>query len=255
MASFNFKREKEKGGKFQFGFNKLRNVFGGSSINTNLHTTHQDSDQLNRLEHLEYSPHTPSGYKQSVRQSQSCNPMSAGQDTFFTRNKPVMQFSSSVPAREDMRPDKYKKNVSRHPTLAFSKSLPSCHENKATQTAAGKEMTQNKVKLSRSGQEMFARDGDKLRRKAQTWRNDLVAVKKRKEDFDFNLTRYFDLDDQLSLRSDESNVEDHIYEEIDNDISTDDEKEEDNFLLGISLERQNNLKFYGCAGWDFGNGS
>jgi hypothetical protein len=54
-----------------------------------------------------------------------------------------------------------------------------------------------------------------------------------------------------------SNPEDHIYEEIDSDIftSNDDEENdvEENFLLGISLERRNNLKFYGSAGWDFGN--
>ena len=70
--------------------------------------------------------------------------------------------------------------------------------------------------------------------------------------------RNFHFDDQVSLISDGSNPEDHIYEEIDDNIfNTDDEEEEaeENFLLNISLERRNNLKFYGCAGWDFGNGS
>ena len=55
--------------------------------------------------------------------------------------------------------------------------------------------------------------------------------------------------------SSDSNPEDHIYEEIDSDSFTtqDEEDVEDNFLLSISLERQRNLKFYGSAGWDFGN--
>ena len=62
----------------------------------------------------------------------------------------------------------------------------------------------------------------------------------------------------MSVKSDSSNPEDHIYEEINSDIFTscDDEDDEmevkEDFLLGISLERRNNLKFYGCAGWDFG---
>ena len=69
--------------------------------------------------------------------------------------------------------------------------------------------------------------------------------------------RNFHFDDEVSLTSCLSNPEDHIYEEIDSDIFTScDEEEnevEENFLLGISLERRNNLKFYGSAGWDFGN--
>ena len=59
------------------------------------------------------------------------------------------------------------------------------------------------------------------------------------------------------MSSSESNPEDHIYEEIDSDYFTTKEEEvdavEDNFLLSISLERQRNLRFYGSAGWDFGN--
>ena len=87
----------------------------------------------------------------------------------------------------------------RHPTLVSSKSLPSydsiksdnlpLSDTKATQTASGKEMRQNKLKLSRAGQETFFRHEDKLRRKAQIWRNDLAMVKKRKEDINFNLER------------------------------------------------------------------
>ena len=86
----------------------------------------------------------------------------------------------------------------RHPTLAFSKSLPSydsrkreltISDTKATLPAAGKEMTQCKQKLSRAGQETFFRHEDNLRRKAQIWRNDLAMVKKRKEDINFNLER------------------------------------------------------------------
>ena len=60
-----------------------------------------------------------------------------------------------------------------------------------------------------------------------------------------------------SVSSSESNPEDHIYEEIDSDYFATKEEEvdtvEDNFLLSISLERQRNLRFYGSAGWDFGN--
>ena len=57
-----------------------------------------------------------------------------------------------------------------------------------------------------------------------------------------------------SVSSSESNPEDHIYEEIDSDyFATKEEEVEDNFLLSISLERQRNLRFYGSAGWDFGN--
>ena len=59
------------------------------------------------------------------------------------------------------------------------------------------------------------------------------------------------------MSSSESNPEDHIYEEIDSDYFATKEEEvetvEDNFLLSISLERQRNLRFYGSAGWDFGN--
>ena len=67
--------------------------------------------------------------------------------------------------------------------------------------------------------------------------------------------RNFQFDDEISLKSDESNPEDHIYEEIDSDLFTscDEEEPAENLLLGISLERRNNLKFYGSAGWDFGN--
>ena len=83
--------------------------------------------------------------------------------------------------------------LSRHPKLTFSKSLPSYDFNKSdikvTQTAANKEMTQNKLKLSRSGQETFSTNEEKLRRKAQIWRNDLAAVKKRREDVNFNFER------------------------------------------------------------------
>ena len=59
--------------------------------------------------------------------------------------------------------------------------------------------------------------------------------------------------------------EDHIYEEIDevgsgSDYSddTDDsgtrgkESEENSFLSLISTTRRQNLRYYGCTGWDFG---
>jgi len=71
-----------------------------------------------------------------------------------------------------------------------------------------------------------------------------------------DLNRNFDhkLKNETDCSSSESNPEDHIYEEIDSDyFGPVDEEPTDNFLLGISLERQRNLKFYGSAGWDFGN--
>jgi len=71
-------------------------------------------------------------------------------------------------------------------------------------------------------------------------------------------TRTFAFDDgQLSVNSSESEVSEHIYEEI-KDQSTDEEDEEEessveneSFMLSISLERRNNLKLYGCLDWDF----
>ena len=73
--------------------------------------------------------------------------------------------------------------TSRHPALSFSKSLPgyaynnqgdhSAGESKATQTGG-------KLRLSR------ALHGDKLRRKAQVWKNDHDQAKKRKEDMNVN---------------------------------------------------------------------
>eukprot|EP00092_Neocalanus_flemingeri_P038965 GFUD01042419.1.p1 GENE.GFUD01042419.1~~GFUD01042419.1.p1 ORF type:complete len:268 (+),score=88.82 GFUD01042419.1:84-887(+) len=61
-------------------------------------------------------------------------------------------------------------------------------------------------------------------------------------------------EDIISLSND--SVEDHIYEEIaeldsDND-DTESESEDDSFLTLISLGRRNNLRYYGCTGWDFG---
>jgi len=51
-------------------------------------------------------------------------------------------------------------------------------------------------------------------------------------------------------------VEDHIYEEIDEEDHDNHysakETEEYPFLTLISSERRKNLKFYGCADWDFG---
>ena len=112
---------KEKLGKFQFGFHKLRNVFGGDFMNSDKHSTQQDSDHCNRHgpftsygphtsfgPHTSYGPHEPYGHKQSLSKSHSYNPMSAGQDPFFTRSKPFLAFSSSVPNREDKKPVSYK---------------------------------------------------------------------------------------------------------------------------------------------------
>ena len=69
--------------------------------------------------------------------------------------------------------------------------------------------------------------------------------------------RTFTFDDgQLSVNSSESEVSEHIYEEIKDQSSEEDEEEEssienESFMLSISLERRNNLKLYGCLDWDF----
>ena len=73
--------------------------------------------------------------------------------------------------------------------------------------------------------------------------------------FDFCRTFAFD-DGQLSVNSSESEVSEHIYEEIKDQSSEEDEEEEssienESFMLSISLERRNNLKLYGCLDWDF----
>ena len=170
--------------------------------------------------------------------------------------------------------------TSRHPALSFSKSLPGYAYNNQGNLLLGESkqtQTGGKLKLSRAVRDTFALHDEKLRRRAQVWRNEHDGqAKKRKEDVNFNNQRQklnnicncktnqksisfrnFHFDDEVSLTSRLSNPEDHIYEEIDSDLFTScDEEEnevEENFLLGISLERRNNLKFYGSAGWDFGN--
>jgi len=71
-------------------------------------------------------------------------------------------------------------------------------------------------------------------------------------------TRTFAFDDgQLSINSSESEVSEHIYEEIKDQSSSEEDEEEENnlenesFMLSISLERRNHLKLYGCLDWDF----
>ena len=66
--------------------------------------------------------------------------------------------------------------------------------------------------------------------------------------------RTFTFDDgQLSVNSSESEVSEHIYEEIKDQSSEEEESsgENESFMLSISLERRNNLKLYGCLDWDF----
>ena len=68
------------------------------------------------------------------------------------------------------------------------------------------------------------------------------------------LCRTFAFDDgQLSVNSSESEVSEHIYEEIKDQSSEEEESsgENESFMLSISLERRNNLKLYGCLDWDF----
>jgi len=52
-------------------------------------------------------------------------------------------------------------------------------------------------------------------------------------------------------------AEDHIYEEIEEESSesegSEKEHEENSFLSLISTGRRQNLKYYGCTGWDFGS--
>jgi len=70
------------------------------------------------------------------------------------------------------------------------------------------------------------------------------------------LFRTFAFDDsQLCVNSSESEMSEHIYEEI-KDLSSEEEEggntgENESFMLSISLERRNNLKLYGCLDWDF----
>ena len=115
------------------------------------------------------------------------------------------------------------------------------------------------------------RFGAEFRKKSPVSRISPVTHQRGKEDVNFDAERWesnmifrllinlcfrnFKFDDEISLKSDESNPEDHIYEEIDSDLFTscDEEEPTENLLLGISVERRNNLKFYGSAGWDFGN--
>ena len=60
-----------------------------------------------------------------------------------------------------------------------------------------------------------------------------------------------------SVLSFDESVEDHIYEEIDEEEQDGDysekETEENPFLALISSERRKNLRFYGCIDWDFGS--
>ena len=55
------------------------------------------------------------------------------------------------------------------------------------------------------------------------------------------------------MNSSESEASEHIYEEIKEQSSEEEEStiENESFMLSISLERRNNLKLYGCLDWDF----
>ena len=56
------------------------------------------------------------------------------------------------------------------------------------------------------------------------------------------------------MNSSESEASEHIYEEIKEQSSEEEEEstiENESFMLSISLERRNNLKLYGCLDWDF----
>jgi len=78
----------------------------------------------------------------------------------------------------------------------------------------------------------------------------------RRKTFDNSITLKTKFKGQLSVLSYDTTIEDHIYEEINeeqqesNDIEED--IEENQFLNLISSKRRKNLIFYGSAGWDFG---
>lgn len=61
-------------------------------------------------------------------------------------------------------------------------------------------------------------------------------------------TRKFAMEHDNGSETD-SHISEHIYEEIQE--YKEDEEENESFLLSISPERRNALKFYGWAGWDF----
>jgi len=164
------------------------------------------------------------------------------------RNSP----HSSSPLQHSSSPQ-HSRSPPHHPALALAKSLP-LHPTPPPPT--NRKIGVGKQKLSRTGiGGPVMRFGSELRKKSPVSRNNPVTSQRRTEDVDFDTERNFQFDDEISLKSDESNPEDHIYEEIDSDLFTscDEEEPAENLLLGISLERRNNLKFYGSAGWDFGN--
>lgn len=170
----------------------------------------------------------------------------------------------SVPVREHFVPDTHKKNSLQsnspfqhsispcysksppsHPTLALARSLP------FTSTQGKKGADKPKLCRTGDGRGSSLNYESRVKRKSVVWGGNLGQNKECTMDSERN----FQFDDEISLKSEESNPEDHIYEEIDSDLFTscDEEEPAENFLLGISLERRNNLKFYGSAGWDFGN--
>ena len=61
-----------------------------------------------------------------------------------------------------------------------------------------------------------------------------------------------------SISSSNYSTEEHIYEQIaesdteDQDTTADSDIEDDSFLTLISSGRRNNLRYYGDASWDFG---
>jgi len=158
---------------------------------------------------------------------------------------------SSSPHQHSISPQ-HNRSPPQHPTLALAKSLPT----QPTPPATNRKLGVGKQKLSRTGVGgPVMRFGAEFRKKSPVSRISPVTHQRGKEDVNFDAERNFKFDDEISLKSDESNPEDHIYEEIDSDLFTscDEEEPTENLLLGISVERRNNLKFYGSAGWDFGN--
>jgi len=261
MASCSVPQASEGGrrtkfGKFQLSFTKLRGK---------MQTKSEDLDV-----HYAEAPHRIWRQKPNLSKSQSNNPIYNSQDVDTTRNL----LSSSAPNREQRKPVSYKRCSPLHPSLTTSKSLPSSgfnkldhlhtNTNQATQTN-GRNVTLNKKKLTRSGQQSLTSsgqqnsgwNGDRFRSGPGDWRYDPRLGGNTNCNLHFGMERHFQFDDQLSLSSSDSDPEDHIYEEIDSDIfdtcEEEDAEPEENFLLSISLERRNNLKFYGCTGWDFGS--
>jgi len=202
-----------------------------------------------------------------------------------TSHAPALR-SASVSAPAGLRPDQARQLLSKkvsvpvlggghHGPLQLSRSVPVYPHHQHLASPAGcpahrKQIPASHRKLARAATASAAVTGaaseSARRERARSHSAALLGLgphellqlhhrgaKRRRQDHNRNIYNA----EKDSVSSSESNPEDHIYEEIDSDYFATKEEEvdtvEDNFLLSISLERQRNLRFYGSAGWDFGN--